>query len=284
MIRFRRALAVSLFALATLAAGPATAPVEHVNHAVLGKLAWQLAYPAWAVKGVPFDKMLEELHGLTVHHLELGKSVQLGQTIVPIDPKMSKDDVGQILAELKKLKMDIVSLQMDLPATEAEARAYFELAKSFKAKTIITTPAASSLPMLDSLAKEFNVNVAIFPKADSEYTSADALLKALNGLSPRTGVLLSPAHLKLRGESPLAVTKTLKGHIIALLVSDVDASEKLTPAGQGTAEVPLVLQELKDQKFKGVCTVAPGSVGETDKVDELIPQMDAFAKALGELK
>jgi len=284
MIKLRRMLTVSIFAMATLAAGPSTAPVEHVNHAVLGKLAWQLAYPAWAVKGVPFDKMLEELHGLTVHHLELGKSVQLGETVVAIDPKMSKDDVSQILADLKKLKMDVVSFHFDLPATEAEARPYFELAKSFKAKTIISTPAASSLPMLDSLAKEYSVNLAIFPKQDSEYVTTEALLKALDGKSPRTGVLLSPAHWKLQGQSPLGVTKALKGHIIALLVSDIDASQHLTPAGEGAAEVPMVLQELKDQKFKGVCTVAPGNVDESEKVDALVPQMDAFAKALDALK
>ena len=75
---------------------------------------------------------------------------------------MASEQIDAINAKLKLAHMDIVSYDaVELGSNEAAARKVFEFGKKLKVKNIVCEPSADSLEMLDKLATEYKINVAI---------------------------------------------------------------------------------------------------------------------------
>src|SRR5690242_17565526 len=103
------------FALAILishafAAEP-TVPKTHVDHPGLQKLKWQQAVNASSFKKMTLFEMIDLMHELDVHHLELvsGQAISPEHGDVLVGREMPSDQIDALLAKLKGLHMDIVS-------------------------------------------------------------------------------------------------------------------------------------------------------------------------------
>src|SRR4051794_31509066 len=86
-------------------------PPIHVNHPALKKLGWQMAAEAATFRGHSTFEMIELLHSLDCHHIELapGQPLSADRPGVIVGHDMAAADVDALLAKLNSVKMDIVS-------------------------------------------------------------------------------------------------------------------------------------------------------------------------------
>lgn len=237
---------------------PASRPAIYVDHAGLLKLGWQLAAEGSTFRGRSNFEMIDLLHSLTVHHIELSA-----------EQLPAEADVDALMAKLKSVHMDIVSIgPVDLGASEANDRKVFDLAKALRIKTIVARPADDAIDLLGKLADEYRVNVAIINGVKpAAHWDADGLLAMVSGRSKRIGVCADVAAWRQSGLSPLECAQKLRGHILEVHLSGFDDRD----SGD-------VLKELKEDGFRGICGV--GASGETD---QFIRNVNAFSEIVGDL-
>jgi sugar phosphate isomerase/epimerase len=242
-----------------------TRPAIYVDHAGLSKLGWQLACIGSTFQDRSVFDMIDLLHSMNFHHIELSA----GQ-IDPTDVAAS----DALVAKLKSVHMDIVSIGIVDPGkTESEARIVFDLGKRLKIKTIVADPADETLEMLDKLANEYRINVAIVNLAKpGNHWDPDALRGLLAGRSARVGVCADVAAWRASGISPAEAAKTLAGHILEVRLGNFDDSR---PAD--------VLGELKADKFRGICAVGCPDKPADDLIDRFTGSINAFSKIVGDL-
>jgi sugar phosphate isomerase/epimerase len=239
-----------------------TRPVAHVNHAGLVKLGWQLAGETSTFHDRSDLETIDLFHSLGFHHLELS----LGLTMEDVDP---------LLAKLKSVHMDIVSYGVvDASGTESDLRKLFDLAKKLKMKNIVVDPADDSLDMLDKLASEYRINVAIvnLPKPGNHWNPDDEL-HLLAGRSGRIGLCADVAAWTKSGLSPSECIHKLAGHIVEIRLNDIEEHEAESAA----------LSELKAQGFKGICALGSATGSGNELVDRFTISVNTFSDIVGEL-
>jgi sugar phosphate isomerase/epimerase len=267
IIRLGRILSVSFFFAIAIqsrayADEPTTRPIAHVNHAGLVKLGWQLAGEMSTFQDRSTPQAIDLLHSLGFHHLQLS-------------PDQTSNDVDALLAKLKSVHMDVVSYGiLDLGGSEADVRKTFDLARKLRAKDIIANPADDSLDLLDKLAAEYRINIAIanLSKPGNHWNPDDAL-SLLAGRSARMGLCADLAAWKQSGLSPVECANKLAGHIMEIRLRDLD-DEK---------EESAVLGALKHQGFKGICAISSETGSGDDRVDRFTLSVNTFSDIVGEL-
>jgi hypothetical protein len=243
---------------------PTTKTSIYVNHKGLLKLGWQLAAVGSAFQDRSMPDMVDLLHSLNVHHIQLS-----AEQVKNLDDAAA---AAAFVAKLKSVKMDVVSMgPIELGVDEASARPSFELAKKFKMKTIVTDAEDSSLEMLDKLANEYKVNVAIENQAKpGGHWNPDDLAKALEGRSNRIGVYADVAAWRASGVAPADAVNKVAGHVLVIRLTKFDDFDSA-----------LTLGELNKQKFKGICAVeAPAG---SDVVEKFAAEVTEFSKIVGGL-
>lgn len=240
---------------ATAAVGPAaTQPAPRVAHRELARLGWQLTVPTGAVAGRTVFEVLDLLHPLTVHHVELtpGQLLAAEHRGVRVGHDMPAEAVTSLQAKLKATHLDVVSYgPVELGADEATDRAIFAFAKQLKAKNVVASAPAVSLERLDRFANEFGVNLAI---VGGPATSRYDLKSAIMGRSPRAGSAAT-----LGADAPSA-EQALGSHLVEVRV---DPNATVRPS----------LAVLQQAHFKGVFVI---DRGPTD-LPQLVEALNAFS-------
>jgi sugar phosphate isomerase/epimerase len=265
-----------LACIVLLALVAADVPKTTVDHKGLVKLGWSQACQSSSFKETPLFDLMETLHAMDFHHIELapGQPLAAERSDVKISHEMSGADVEAILAKLKSVKLDIVSYgPIEVGgADEASLRKAFEFAKKFKAKNlVINEPPADALSMLDKLANEFAVNVAILGS-----DSPETLLKALEGKSNRLGACADLAAWKRAGLTPVDCVTKLGARVIEVHLDDLDAQGKEVPLGQGTVDAAATLKQLKAQNYKGIFAIHYSSGSGQELLENFARSVNAF--------
>lgn len=232
--------------------GGTTPPVIHIDHAGLKKLSWQLLCQASTFHELTVTEMLDVLHTNGFHHIELspGQLLSPDHKDVKIGPDMAPASLEILNARLKDAHLDIVSYGVaEFGHSEGDARKVCEFAKGLKVKNIVSTPSPDSLEMLDKLANEYQINVAILNQPGlPPYTDGNALFQAVHERSTRIGVCADVIAWRNAGQDPVDGVRKLKGRIFEVHLKD-------SSSPQDTAAVSDVLKELAQQKFKGAFCV-----------------------------
>lgn len=263
-----------LLALAILAASapiaradesPSTQPAVHVDHRDLLKLSWQLAAIGSTFSDRSLSNEIDLLHSMGIHHVE----ISLGQI-----PPSDLDASTALMTMLKTHHMDAVSFGVvDMGNAEADARRIFDLGKRLKIKTIVSNPSGGSLEMLDRLANEFQINVAIVNLDNSgQHWDPKAMLEMLEGRSARMGISADLAAWRKTGVSPLDAVKVLAGHILQVRITTFDDPEEAA-----------TLAELKQQKFKGICAVGCNNSPADTAIDRFTKTVNHFSEIVGDI-
>jgi sugar phosphate isomerase/epimerase len=275
-------LAVASLLLPHSAAAQEPTPKIHVAHAGLQKLKWQLACRGVTFHGMSTFEMIDLLHSLNFHHIELspGQSLSSDRADVRIGQEMTADQVTMLNAKLKSVGMDIVSYGViDSPGNEAGARQLFEFGKKLKVKNIvISDPSDDSLEMLDKLAGEFSINVAIVTAS-----TPDAVLKKLQDRSARLGVCADVAQWRKAGVDPVVAATTLKARIVEFHLQDFDAHGQETSLGDGTIDPTAFLQQLKDENFKGICCISYETGSGAELLGHFVTSVNWLSDRINEL-
>ena len=269
------ALAVTISCAAYAADdGGTTPPVIHIDHTGLKKLSWQLLCQASTFHELTVTEMLDVLHTNGFHHIELspGQSLSPDHEGVKISPDMTASELGILNARLEDVHLDIVSYGVaEFGHNEADARKVFEFAKGLKVKNIISTPSPDSLEMLDKLANEYQINIAILNQPGSPpYADGDALLQAVHERSTRIGICADVIAWRSAGQDPVDCVRKLKGRIFEVHLKD-------SSSPQETTAVADVLKELAQQKFKGAFCVQTATGSGQELLKNLAAVVNGFS-------
>src|SRR5262249_25521838 len=142
----------------------------------------------------------------------------------------------------------------------------FDFAKKLKLETIVSEPPFDAIPLVDKLAGEYGINVAIHdhPKP-SLYWNPDTVLSATKD-AKHVGACADIGHWRRSGLVPAECVRKLDGKIISLHVKDIDDAKHDVPWGTGKVDVRACLEELKRQGGKYVFSIEY----ESTEGDELI--------------
>ena len=136
--------------------------------------------------------------------------------------------------------------------SEAVARPIFDYAKKIGFTYINGGPQRAALPLLNRLAGEYGIDVAIHnhgPKARYE-TLADvtSVLEA----HPQLTASVDIGHFARSRVDPVRAIRTVGGRNVAVHVKDVDSAGGNTVLGEGTIDLPGVFAALAETKFDGL--------------------------------
>jgi len=159
-------------------------------------------------------------------------------------------------------------------------------AKVLGVTTITTEPDEAALELIDRLANEYQINIAIHNHpAPSHYWSPDVVLKAIEGRSKRIGACADTGHWVRSGLDPLECLKKLEGRILWSHFKDLKEKKKDShdvPWGTGVSNAKALLVEMHRQGLKG-CIIVEYEHNWENSMPEIAQCAAFFQKVMSEI-
>jgi sugar phosphate isomerase/epimerase len=238
-----------------------TETILKANIDPMEKYGWKLAVQAWSFNRFTFVEAVKSAKKLGLKYIEAFP----GQKLSELGNETTNYDMDA--ATRKKMKgildhfgIKMVAYGVVTCKTPEEWKKLFEFAKDMGIETINSEPAFEDMALVDKLANEYNIKVGIHNHANpTRYWKIETVLNAIKGHSNMVGACVDNGHWMRSGIDPVAGYRQLKGHLNSLHIKDMNEFDNLkahtVPIGTGKADIPAMLEELKDQGFKGVMTI-----------------------------
>ena len=221
---------------------------------------WKLGIQLDTFRNFSFMEALDKTASLGLSWVEAypGQKFSQEDSEIIFDHNLPETYRNIIRTRLRALGLNLINYGVvNLPDNEDSCRAVFDFARDMGIKTIVAEPETAALAMIDSLCQLYDIRVALYnhPKP-SRYWNPDTMLKACEGRSPAIGICGDIGHWIRSTVNPLEAIRKLRGRLITFHLKDlmdigrVDAKD--VPVGKGLADIDLLLQELRSQKFAGV--------------------------------
>jgi type 1 glutamine amidotransferase len=231
-----------------------------IRTAVPGILGWSLSVPAGAFRQDTFSDAAAKADALGVASVE-GSSAQKVSLQVPknLDANLAPGEVRFVQDRLTALALRMpVYTTASIGPDEAAARKVFDLGKKLRVDTIAVGQMPQNLAMVDQLAGEYDVNVAIPGKPQDAMT-------ALQGRSPHLGVDGDLSKWMQEGVKASDAVATLKDRLLVLRISDRNAG------------LSQLLAQIEQLQLKLSLIVEVNAAGDSQA--ELSRSLDGFEKA-----
>lgn len=174
----------------------------------------------------------------------------------------------------------------------------FKFANSYEIGLISAIIEPDSMKLVDSLAKEYNIKLAIHNHGfDYPYSQIEDFKKLFSETSEHIGICLDTAHLFEVNEDPVNAVKVLKDRLygVHLKEFEFDKNGNIVFNSNGLAKDKVIgsekldlikfLQILKNQDFRGFMSLEFEDVGpEKDHVSKIKENVKAFNNAYKQLK
>lgn len=247
------AVAAALLALGGTTSAPAQDQPQgaRLNYAAHRKLGWRLTCQAWTFREMSAFETLDTVRGLGVRYIQFfpGQRFSKEKPDAKLDHNMSPELIAELKAKLAETRIRPVCYGVvGFGSDAAGARKVFEWAKIMGIRTIVSEPAEETVPMLDKLAQEYKIKVAIHdhPKP-SHYWNPDTVLKVCQGRSDHIGACADTGHWFRSGLNPVECLKKLEGKIIDMHFKDLNEAKQDAPWGTGLCNARAMLEEVKRQ-------------------------------------
>ncbi|MEH6308147.1 sugar phosphate isomerase/epimerase [Olivibacter sp. CPCC 100613] len=222
------------------------------------KLGWKLGAQAYSFNRFTLAEAIAKTDSCKLKYIEAYPGQNIGGGVEgKMDFTMSKEKRAQVLQLLKDKGITLVAFGVVNADSPEGWRQLFEFAKAMGIKNINTEPKQEDLPLIGKLANEFKIKVSIHNHPNpTHYWSPEIVLNAIQlANSKYVGACADIGHWVRSGLDPIECLQKYKGHINHLHFKDLN--EKSRDAhdvhwGTGVGNVKGVMQELKNQKFKGM--------------------------------
>ncbi len=223
------------------------------------KLGWKLGTQAYSFNRFTFAEALSKTDSCDLDYVEAFP----GQTIGGgVDGKMDFHMPAAKRKEVQKLLKDkgikLVAFGVVNAEDADDWRQLFEFAKAMGISNINTEPKKEHLPVIGELANKYKIKVSIHNHPQpTAYWNPDTVLNAIKMANSKyVGGCADIGHWVRSGLDPVESLKKYKGHVNHLHFKDLNElnNKKAHDVhwGTGVSNVKAVMQELKDQKFKGM--------------------------------
>lgn len=248
---------IVLFSAAVVLALLAFTARKHERRA---KADFKLGVQMWTFRMFTVSQALDKVDSAGIKDIEQYMGQKLGgdmQGTFGLD--MSADDRGKLKKLLKAKGIHMVAMGVIRPNNRAEWVKTFELAKEMGMSYITSEPIKTQWDMIDSLAGQYHIKVAIHDHPrPNPYWHPDSVLAAIKG-HKNIGDCADIGHWARNGLDPVACMKKLEGHIIGVHIKDIatfnDTHARDTVVSKGVINIPAVLAELERQNFKGMVSI-----------------------------
>ena len=219
---------------------------------------WPLTMMAWTFHRETLFDAIANAKELGVRYIELIPSHAVSSETgdVRLDKNASLAVIAKVKRELELAGIRPLAMYTnDLGEDEAKNRRVFDFAKVMGLTTIVGEPPVESLPLIDRLANEYDINVAIHnhPKP-TRYWDPEIVLEAIRDLSPRMGVCADTGHW-LRSElDPVECLRKVEGRVHWVHFKDLNEKSRQghdVVWGTGVGNARAILEELKRQNYTG---------------------------------
>ena len=221
---------------------------------------WKLGIQLWTFHITPFFNALNRVDSCGLQFIEIYPGQKLSNnTTATIGPSLTSEERVAIKKIIKAKGITIVAYGVVACNKVEEWKTHFEFAKDMGIAVITAEPAKEHLDIVNKLAGEYKIKVAIHdhPKP-SQYWHPDSVLAAIKN-RPNIGVCADIGHWVRNDLNVIECLKKLKGYIISLHLKDVIEYNKIESPdvllGTGICNIPAVLKELKQQNFKGFFSI-----------------------------
>jgi sugar phosphate isomerase/epimerase len=223
-------------------------------------LNWKIGVQMWTFRMFTFEEGIKKVDSAGVKSIE----AFFGQTLFAgskdqFGTGMSADDRAKVKQLLASKGIQIVAMGVISPNNRAEWVKAFDLAKEFGLSYITAEPSKKQWDMVDSLAGQYGIKVAIHdhPKPNA-YWSPDSVLAAVKG-HPNIGSCADVGHWSRNGLNPVDCLKKLEGHVFGVHLKDIVKFDKPdagdTVVTKGVIDFPPIFAELKRQGFSGMMSI-----------------------------
>ncbi len=254
----KKAIAVVLLLAVTAMAQQETpAGRQRMRQAFAGREYWRLAVQAYTFNRVSMLEALEKTKQTGAKYLEAFSWHKIGGAYKDMAfGDASKEGLQAVRDKMKETGVKVIGCYFQEFKDEAAARKAFEFCRDFEIEYTVIEPKAETLPMLEKLAREFRVRVAIHnhPKnpKDEKYTNWDpaAVTKMIGESSRLIGVCADNGHWMRSGLDSVESLRKYEGRVVAMHLKDVNKKgpeAEDVPFGKGIVDLKGILTEVGRQ-------------------------------------
>lgn len=306
-----KTITISTLALITLIAGPALAadepaPARNQDRAARREarrerrakadqkeLEWRLAVMSYTFNRFTLFEAIEKTKQAGTDCIETfsWQKISGDHGELKFEPTLTADVRKAVKQKLADAGVKLVGYYFHELKDEATARPVFAFCQDMGIEYIVSEPDAKNLPMLDKLAQEFKVKVAVHNhpkdpnKPEYTYWNPENVMKAVDGCSSWIGCCADNGHWARSGLDPVECIRKYNGRLISLHFKDVDkmgADAHDVPYGTGVVDMKAMLGAIQKMKFSGVFAIEYEHNMENNQAD--VAQCIAFfQKAKGDL-
>jgi sugar phosphate isomerase/epimerase len=252
------------------------------------QLGWKLAYQSYSFRKFTFEEGLQKASGLGLKYVEAYRRQQLSkENTVETHFAMDISTRQEMKRLLDKYGITLINYGVVKGESEEEWRQIFEFANDMGVETLVAEPLPEHLDFLEKMCDRYEINMAIHNHPyPSFYWHPDTVRHYLSGRSSRMGVCADTGHWVRSGLDPLECLRKLHGMIISLHLKDLNEKSRNAhdvPWGTGVSDIPALLQELKEQKFKGVFSIEY-EYNWDNNVPEISQSIENFKQIVSNLK
>ena len=232
-----------------------TTPSAKLTPAVLAqeKLGWRIGMEAYTFHKFTFYETIDKTAELGLSYIGGLSSEQNVSKDIPkdFDQNLTNDELSQIRIKMETAGVRLLTYYVrNFPQEEVACRKLFEFGNKMGVETFMGEPKPEQLELLDKLANEYAINIAIHnhdPSISPIYWNPENVLKACEGRSKRIGACPDNGYWIRSGIDPIEAIRILKDRIITVHVHDLHetgANGHDVPWGTGTAKTKEFLLEL----------------------------------------
>ena len=188
-------------------------PWSAMRSAVSTILGWKVGVPVVEFRSQNFWDAGAKIDSLGVGYFEGGGPQKFNDDIPKkIDNNLAPGEMVAVRDRLNALSLAMTTYRVPTIGGEDEARKLFDFAKALGVETIVSDHMPASLPVVDKLANEYGVNVAICGNPKE-------VLGALGSLSARVGVCGDTAAWTKAGLKPADVADELNSRLFTVHIA-----------------------------------------------------------------
>ena len=199
---------------------------------------------SYSFSKLPLDAAIQGIRRVGVNYVSI-KDAHLSMKSTALERKMVAQKFRD--AGITPLSCGVITLSND----EAQIRNAFEYARDAGIPTIVCKPTHQSMPVLDTLVKEFGLKLAIHNHGpeDKVWPSPLDVWAAIQKYDERIGVCVDVGHTARCGVDPVHALRTCAGRLYDVHFKDLtskEANARPVEVGRGVLDVRGMLKALLD--------------------------------------
>lgn len=206
-----------------------------------------LGLQSYSLRNFKLDDVLAKMKELDIHFVEFTPG-HFPQGMKP--EELAAAQAKLAAAQVKPNAYGVCGIGKD----EAGARRLLEFAAKTGIEMVSVDPAPDAFDAIDKVLADYPVTIGIHNHGPgSRWTTADGMLKALEGHHARFGVCLDIGHLARSGDDPVEATRKLGAakRLHGFHFKDVNAQKQDVVVGKGTIDLVAFFTTLKEVGFTG---------------------------------